>query len=167
MTTAGLPTVQPVNLPRLLATIGACQAAGAVGTLVTRPALQDWYPALNKPPFNPPASIFGPVWTVLYAMMGVALDRVSRQQGMPAEVRLAQAVFGIQLALNALWSLLFFGARSPLAALVEIVLLWVAIVATIVAFARVSKLAAALLLPYLLWVTFAIVLNAEIWRRNR
>jgi tryptophan-rich sensory protein len=167
MTDQPLPSVQPINLPRLVATIAACQAAGAIGTIATRNAFDAWYPALNKPPFNPPNWIFGPAWTVLYTLMGVALDRVSRQDGMPGEVRLAQTIFGIQLALNALWSLLFFGARSPLAALIEIVLLWIAIVATIVAFARISKLAALLLIPYLLWVTFATVLNAEIWRRNR
>lgn len=158
---------QPLTLPRLIAAISACQAAGGIGAIVTRDGLRAWYPALEKPSFNPPGWIFGPVWTLLYALMGIAFDQVSRQAGRPAEIRLAQAVFGVQLALNTLWSVLFFGARSPLAALIELILLWIAVLATVVAFARVSKLAAALLLPYLLWVTFAGLLNASIWKLNR
>lgn len=159
---------QKIHLPKLTAMILGSEAAGILGAIPTRDALATWYPRLKKPSFNPPSSVFGPVWTTLYALMGVSLYLVSEDQRAAQAVRgRAQILFGAQLALNTLWSFLFFGRRSPLAALVEIALLWIAILATIAAFARVSRAAALLLVPYLLWVSFAAALNFSIWRLNR
>lgn len=158
-------TQPPVSLPLLLRSLVPPLAAGAAGSAATYPNLE-WFATQKKPAFSPPNSLFGPVWTTLYLMMGAAHYLVSTQEAEPAAMRAAQRLYGLQLGLNALWSFLFFGRRNPLAALVEIVLLWTAIVLTIVAFARISRLAALLLVPYLLWTTFATVLNAAIWRLN-
>lgn len=124
-----------------------------------------WYEALRKPAWNPPGWVFPPVWTVLYAMMAVAAWLVWRG-ARPGAARTPLALWTVQLLLNAAWSWLFFGRQRPDLAFADIVLLWLAIVATLAAFARVSRAAAALLAPYLAWVTFAAVLNAAIWRLN-
>jgi translocator protein len=143
-----------------------CVSVGLAGGLVTASSVATWYPTLNKPPWTPPGAVFGPVWTALYAMMGVAAWRVWRQGASPAR-RMALTLFAIQLTLNSLWSSLFFGLRRPDMALVDIVLLWVAIMATVVVFWRRARWAGALLLPYLGWVSFATALNAAIWQLNR
>ena len=155
------------RIPRLVLAIGLCEAAGGLGALATRDALITWYPTLKKPSFNPPNEVFGPVWSSLYLMMGIALEEVSAGDAGGGSVRLAQGLFGLQLSLNTAWSLIFFGLRSPRNAFFEIVVLWTAIVATIGAFYRVSRRAAFLLVPYLLWTTFAAALNFSIWRLNR
>jgi len=144
--------------------IAAPLAVGAIGGAITLPAIPTWYRGLRKPPWNPPEAVFGPVWTTLYLLMGVAL--VLARHADPAGRPRTEAVFGLQLALNLGWSLAFFGRRDPAAGLVVILLLWAAIAATIGEFWGRRRLAAALLLPYLAWVTFATVLNADIWRRN-
>lgn len=154
-----------IRFPRLIASILLCEAAGGVGAIATRGAIESWYRDLRKPAFTPPGSLFGPVWTALYLLMGVALYVISQREDRRA-VRVAQGVFGTQLALNAAWPFLFFARRSPRAALVEVVMLWFAIVVTIIVFSRLSKLAALLLVPYLLWTTFATMLNFSIWRLN-
>jgi benzodiazapine receptor len=136
-----------------------CFAAAAIGANF---APGTWYAALAKPPWNPPNWIFGPVWTTLYLLMGVAAWLVWRAHG-PVW---ALGLFVAQLLLNAAWSWLFFGRHRPDLALLDIAALWLAIAATVVAFWRVRPLAGALLLPYLAWVSFAVLLNAEIWRRN-
>ena len=141
-------------------------AVGALGSVPTARAIPTWYRALEKPAWNPPDRVFGPVWTTLYGLMGAALVLVRRQRGGPSADR-AQVVFGLQLALNLAWSFVFFGARDVRGALVVIGLLWVAILATIAAAWRVDRRAAMLLVPYLGWVSFASGLNAEIARRNR
>jgi benzodiazapine receptor len=125
----------------------------------------EWYAALRRPALTPPNWIFGPVWTALYLMMGIAAGLVIRQAGWRRCLPSIGLFLG-QLALNAAWSYLFFGLQQPGAALVDIGLLWLAIGATIVAFARWSKLSAALLVPYWLWVSFASYLNFEFWRLN-
>ena len=151
---------------KLVLAVAGCEVAGGVGALTIGNAVDTWYPTLRKPPYNPPPWVFGPVWTLLYALMGGALHIVSaRGQEQPA-VRQAQALFAVQLALNVIWTYLFFGRRSPAFALVEIVFLWVAIVLTVGTFLRVSRVAALLLLPYLAWVSFATALNLSIWRLN-
>jgi benzodiazapine receptor len=139
--------------------------AAGIGGLFTSSGLGDWYDSLRKPPWTPPDAVFGPVWTVLYAAMGVAAWLVWRRAGWRG-ARVALGLFGVQLVLNAAWSGLFFGLRRPDLAAIEIVVLWVAILATILAFARVSRTAAGLMVPYLLWVTFASALNLAIWRLN-
>ena len=138
-----------------------CLGAGALGGWTTAQAVIDWYPNLVKPSFNPPPWIFGPVWTLLYIMMAVAAW-LAWQTG----ARAALVLFFIQLALNCAWSFLFFGLKSPGLALIEILVLWAAIAATLVAFYRHSRAAGWLMAPYLAWVSFAAVLNAAIWRLN-
>jgi translocator protein len=137
-------------------------AAAWVGGRVTDPA---WYQALQQPPWAPPAWLFGPVWTVLYLMMGTAAWLVWRRGGFAAAAA-ALTLFLVQLALNAAWSWLFFGLHRPGLAFAEIVLLWMLIAATIVAFRRIHRTAAWLLAPYLLWVTYAAALNFSLWRLN-
>ncbi|MDQ2807753.1 MAG: tryptophan-rich sensory protein [Chloroflexota bacterium] len=160
-------TAGTAELPKLLASLLIPLIAGGAGTLATNKNLKTWYPTLEKPPFNPPNWIFGPVWTTLYLLMGLAQYQVAQQGGHSATAQRAQRIYGLQLGLNTLWSLLFFGRRSPAAALIEIAGLWVAVLLTILTFAQISRRAAALLVPYLLWVSFAGLLNEEIWRRNR
>ncbi len=155
------------DLPRLLVSLLIPLIAGGAGTLATNKNLKTWYPTLEKPPFNPPNWIFGPVWTTLYLLMGIAQYQVAQRGGHSEPARRAQWIYGLQLGLNTLWSVLFFGRRSPAAALVGIAALWVAVLLTILTFAQISRRAAALLVPYLLWVSFASLLNEEIWRRNR
>lgn len=125
----------------------------------------EWYAGLAKPAWNPPNWLFGPVWTVLYILMAVAAWLVWRRQGL-AGAALPLLVFVVQLVLNAMWSWLFFGLQRPGVALAEILVLWVAILVTILLFFRVRSVAGILLIPYLLWVSFAAVLNFTIWRLN-
>ena len=155
------------NLLKLLASLVVVLVAGGIGSLATTKAIPTWYQGLVKPSFNPPNWLFGPAWTLLYLLMTVAAWLVWKQGFAAAGVKLALAVFLAQLILNTLWSILFFGLRSPLAGLVDIVVLWLAILATIVLFFRVSVPAGILLLPYIAWVSFAAVLNAAILRLNR
>lgn len=155
------------SLLKLLASLAVVLAAGGIGSLATMRAIPTWYQGLTKPSFNPPGWLFGPAWTLLYLLMAVAAWLVWKQGMGAAGVKLALAAFLLQLVLNALWSILFFGLRSPLAGLVDIIVLWLAILATIILFFRVSVPAGILLLPYIAWVTFAAVLNAAILRLNR
>ena len=150
----------------LASAVAICFAAAGVGSLYTTPAIPGWYASLEKPAWTPPAWLFGPVWTLLYLSMAVAVWLVWRERG-AAGAGAALALFAVQLALNALWSVVFFGWRRPDLALVEIFFLWAAIFATTLSFRRVSQFAAWLMWPYLLWVTFAGFLNLSIWRLNR
>ncbi len=140
----------------------AALSAGWIGSQFMPGA---WYASLAKPSWNPPSSVFGPVWTLLYVFMGTAAWFVWKERGFFG-ARWALSLFGIQLALNALWSYLFFGLHDPMLAFAEIVALWIAILATMVSFWRVRLIAGALLLPYLCWVSFAAALNYQIWRLN-
>lgn len=140
-----------------------CFGAAALGSWATVRGLRDWYPALRKPSWNPPNAVFGPVWTILYLAMAVAVWLVWRSGG---DVTVALGLFALQLALNAAWSVVFFGQRNPRGGLVVIVGLWLAIAATLVVFLSIDPLAGALFIPYLAWVTFASVLNGAIARLN-
>jgi tryptophan-rich sensory protein len=136
--------------------------------VVTRSAITTWYPTLVKPSFNPPNWVFAPVWTLLYLMMGVAAGLVWDKINSDKEiVKKALFFFAIQLALNALWSYLFFGFHNPMLAGLEIIILWLMIYETQVQFAKINTTAGYLLLPYLAWVSFAAVLNGSIWWLNR
>lgn len=146
----------------LVAFLALCFGAAWIGSQFEPGA---WYQELDKPSWNPPAWVFAPVWSLLYLMMAVAGWLVWRERGRKA-VRLALALFVLQLALNAAWSWLFFGLNRPDLAFVEIVVLWLAILATAARFWRVRRAAGALLLPYLAWVGFAGVLNFVLWRMN-
>ncbi len=142
------------------------ELVGNIGSLATFSQINSWYATLVKPSFNPPNWIFGPVWTILYALMGIALYLVWLKGLKKSEGRLALGAFALQLILNVKWSFLFFGLHWPLVAFVEIVLLWLAIVLTIRTFSIISKPAAWFLVPYLLWVSFAAALNFAIWYLN-
>ena len=153
------------SVPALILFIVVVYAAAGIGSLFTAQSVNDWYVALSKPSWNPPSWVFGPVWTVLYGMMGVAawLVWLRRRE---VSVTLPLVLFFVQLALNVVWSLLFFGLQSPGAAFLEIIVLWLAIAATLLAFWRVAPLAGVLFIPYILWVSFAAVLNYTIWQLN-
>jgi tryptophan-rich sensory protein len=144
----------------------ATEAVGVGSALAAGGDFRPYFESLRKPPLAPPPPVFGPVWTALYALMGASAWLVWRRRS-ERHVRLALGLFAAQLALNAVWSVVFFGRRRSGWALLEILALWFTIVATIARFRSVSPTAAALLLPYLAWVTFATYLNAGIWRLNR
>jgi translocator protein len=150
----------------LVVAIAVSFLPGAVGSLFTAPAIPVWYAGLVKPAFNPPNWVFGPVWTTLYVLMGIALFLVLKDGSATRRGKTAAGVFAVQLFLNGLWSYIFFGLELPGWAFVEIVALWVSILACLVLFARISRAAGLLLAPYLLWVTFAAMLNGAIWRLN-
>ncbi len=141
-----------------LAIIG-CELVGIVSTPFTISAIPTWYRTLNKPFFSPPNWIFGPVWTTLYLLMGISAFIIWQKGLKKKKVNEAITYFGIQLFLNFIWTFLFFGLRNPLLGLIDIVVLWIFIVLTILKFYRLSKPAAYLLIPYLLWVSFATILN--------
>jgi tryptophan-rich sensory protein len=164
-TVRGTPSRNSIDWPALVGSVLLCELAGIVPAILTAEDVATWYPTLVRPDFTPPDSLFGPVWTTLYLLMGVSLYLVWRRDGGRAR-RLALGVFGVQLALNASWTLVFFGAHAIFGGLVVIVALLATIVATIALFARIDRRAAALLVPYLLWVSFATVLNYELWRLN-
>lgn len=155
-----------MNYYRLIGSIVLCQAAGIIGGIFTAQSVTTWYAGLAKPVFSPPNWVFGPVWITLYLMMGVALYLVWQRTGSIYGSPLLFSVFFLQLMLNALWSFVFFGLRSPFWGFIEITVLWGSIVATIALFRKASLPAALLLVPYLLWVSFAAVLNISIWRLN-
>jgi tryptophan-rich sensory protein len=152
---------------RALVAVLICEGAGIIGSVFTTPSIPGWYAGLTKPPFNPPNWIFGPVWITLYAMMGISAYLVYEKGIRKKEVKKALAVFAIQLVLNALWSIVFFGSHMMFAAIIVILLLWATILASILLFRRISKTAAYLLVPYILWVTFATVLNISLYVLNR
>lgn len=157
------------RIVKLAVAIGVCEMAGLVGSIFTLSAIPTWYASLVKPAFSPPNWVFGPVWTTLYAFMGVSLYLVwvNRSSKKTPDRKKGIGLFFIQLVLNTLWSIIFFGLRSPILALIEIVVLWVVLALTVKQFSIISKLAAYLLLPYLVWVTFAGYLNYQIWLLNR
>jgi tryptophan-rich sensory protein len=155
-----------INYRKLVIAIFVCMLAGFVGSVATSPKITTWYSSLVKPWFAPPNWLFGPAWTTLYVLMGIALYLVWQKGLKTQNGKYAVYLFGFQLGLNALWSFLFFGLESPFFGLVGIAALWFAIVATIWEFYMVEKKAAYLLVPYLAWVSFASLLNYAIWALN-
>jgi translocator protein len=155
-----------IKVAELIFSIFICFFAGAVGSIFTFPSIPTWYASLNKPFFNPPNWIFGPVWTVLYIMMGVALYLFWQKKARKNEKQPGYVFFAVQLVFNALWSIIFFGWHLPLMAFMVIVVLWLAILLTIVNFLKLSHVAGYLLLPYLLWVSFASLLNFSVMILN-
>ncbi|MFZ1987651.1 MAG: TspO/MBR family protein [Minisyncoccia bacterium] len=155
------------NTFKLTVAIVISELAGIIGSVFTTPSIAGWYATLVKPALNPPAWVFGPVWTTLFALMGIAAFLVWEKGLGHRDVKIALGIFAGQLVLNTLWSIIFFGLHSPGGALVEIVfLLWLAILATIIAFYKISRPAAWLLVPYIAWVSFAAYLNFTIWLLN-
>jgi len=156
------------KLYKILVMVVTCLVVGYLSSNVTQTSVNTWYPTLNKPFFTPPNWAFPVAWTTLYIFMGVAAGLVwSRIEYEADVVRKGLTYFAIQLALNALWSYLFFGLKNPLLALAEIVLLWLMIYETYLPFKKVSKIAGYLFVPYLAWVTYATALNASIWWLNK
>ncbi|HEY4619066.1 MAG TPA: TspO/MBR family protein [Flavobacterium sp.] len=156
------------RITKILTVVVTCLVIGYFSGIVTRSAIITWYPTLVKPSFNPPNWIFAPVWSMLYIMMGIAAGLVwDRMESNTEVVKKALLIFALQLALNALWSYLFFGLKNPMLALVEIVILWLMIYETYIQFGKINKIAGYLFIPYLLWVSFAMVLNASIWWLNK
>jgi tryptophan-rich sensory protein len=155
-----LPSARSAGL--LILCIAIPLVIGFIGSIATLPAITGWYAGLNKPAFNPPGWLFGPVWTLLYILMGIALFLVVKNGVDTAPVRQAVLVFAAQLLANLAWSFLFFGMHSIILGLLDILLLFFLIVATMILFRRISPVAAYLLIPSICWVTFASLLNAMI-----
>jgi len=155
------------QIAKLICSVSVCLLTGFVGSFSTMDSVNTWYADLSKPSFNPPGWVFGVVWTILYVMMGVAAFLIWKKGIRSRQIRVALGLFVFQLVLNGLWTPIFFGLHMMGLALAEIILLWVAIAVTMVAFWRISKPATYLLVPYILWVSFAIVLNASLWHLNK
>jgi benzodiazapine receptor len=152
---------------KLILALLVCQAAGLIGSSFTASAIPTWYASLTKPAFNPPNWVFAPVWITLYVLMGVSLFLVWRKFGEDKRARTAVYFFFSQLVLNAVWTPIFFGLKMLFIALVIIVLLWAAIGITIFYSSRISKPAGYLLIPYIVWVSYAAALNFSLWLLNR
>lgn len=154
--------MKPKEIGKLLASLLICQLAGGIGSLFTASKIPTWYATLAKPSFNPPNWIFGPMWITLYVLMGISFYLVWSKKISKKEAWL----FGIQLSLNSLWPILFFGLESPMLGLACIILLLISIALTMIAFYKRSKASAYLLVPYILWVSFASSLNLMIMILN-
>lgn len=150
---------------KLAVSIIICQLAGIIGSMFTAPNIPSWYATLVKPVFNPPNWIFAPVWISLYVLMAISFYLVWIKNDIP-NFGFLMSLFVLQLVLNAFWTIIFFGLKSPFFAFIEIVVLWILILLCVISFYKISKTASVLLIPYLLWVTFAAVLNFELWRLN-
>ena len=155
-----------INYLKLIVSLVFCQLAGFIGSFFTTSSVNSWYLTLNQPAFNPPSWIFAPVWISLYFLMGISLYLIWNKQPKKTENKtknktwkIALWIFAIQLVLNSLWSILFFGLKSPLFAFIEIIFLWIAIALTMFYFKKFSKTSYYLLIPYILWVSFALILN--------
>ncbi len=155
------------NIVKAIIAIAIPLMVGATSGFFTVTGVESWYQTIQKPSWNPPNWIFGPVWTTLYIMMGVALFLVWKEDTSEELKKIAFTLFAIQLILNFFWSFIFFNQQQPGWALVEIIAMWVFILLTIFAFAQVNKTAAWLLVPYISWVSFATILNYTIWQLNR
>ncbi|HTK03918.1 MAG TPA: TspO/MBR family protein [Alphaproteobacteria bacterium] len=156
-----------VKFLKLVSSIAVCLLAGGLGTIFTVSAIPTWYTTLNKPFFSPPNWIFAPVWTTLYVLMGISFYLIWVKGFKTKKVRDAVSIFAIQLILNTIWSPVFFGYKNIFLALIIIVAMWIFILKTIKAFAKINKLASYLLYPYLAWVSFATVLNFSVWVLNK
>ena len=152
-----------MDILKLIICILICQIIGFAGSLFNIKSIPGWYSKQKKPSFNPPNWIFGPVWTLLYLLMGISLYLVLISGKVTT---LAIIIFSIQLFLNLIWTAIFFGMKKPSLAFIEIILLWISILINIIIFYNLSKISAYLLIPYLLWVSFAAVLNFAIWKLN-
>lgn len=150
---------------RLVVSLALPFVAGALGSIATTPNIPTWYAALEKPVLNPPNFVFGPVWTVLYVLMGISLYLFWNAKGQGGK-RSAYVAYGVQLVLNTLWSVVFFGLQLPFLGVFVIALLDLMVIVTILLFFEKSKLAAYLLIPYLLWISFATYLTVSIWLLN-
>lgn len=154
------------NTTKAIISIVGCELVGILGSAFTMSEIPTWYAGLNKSFINPPGWVFGPAWIILYALMGIALYLVWKSGAKRKQLTIAFSVFGLQLFLNTIWSGLFFRQHNPGLALIDIILMWGAIIATMILFHKISKPASHLLIPYILWVTFAGYLNYVVWAFN-
>ncbi|MDQ3193550.1 MAG: tryptophan-rich sensory protein [Bacteroidota bacterium] len=154
------------NTVRLIICIFICQLAGVIGMILTMDSQSGWYASLNKPSFNPPDWLIAPVWVVLYLLMGISLFLIWKEGLKNKEVKTAFILFIIQLIFNVLWPVVFFGGHSIPGGLIVLIILWLLILITIIKFKNISRTAAILLIPYLLWVSFATLLNFFIYKLN-
>ncbi len=163
----------PKSILKLVASIALCQSAGIIGSFFTVSSIQNWYNLLNQPSFRPPNWLFGPVWTILYTLMGISFYLIwvklndKKYLKKAKQIRLALVIFLIHLFFNATWSIIFFGQNNIFLALINILVIWVFIVILISKFWSLDKRASILLIPYLAWVSFATILNYSIWILNR
>ena len=155
------------NMLKLAICLAITLVTGFAGSIFTTPEISGWYTSIRKPLWNPPNAIFGPVWTILYIFMGISLFLIWKSRHPSGQKNIAYLLFAVQLLLNFLWSFIFFRLHRVDWALLEILLLWITILGTIIAFSRISKTAAWLLVPYISWVSFASLLNYHIWILNR
>jgi len=151
---------------KIIIGILVCNTVGLLASMVTLPAISGWYAELNKPFFNPPNWLFGPVWSILYTLMGISAAAIWNSGFERPKVKHALSIFGIQLMLNGIWSFLFFGFQNPLLAFIEIIILLIVIIFTIIRFKEIKPWASWLLVPYALWVLFASALNFSIYLLN-
>ena len=149
------------NILTYVVAVAVCQLAGVIGSIFTTPAVRGWYAGINRPSFSPPNWLFAPVWTTLFVLMGISVSIIWLSEKNELRKK-ALKIFAFQLFLNTIWSIIFFGMENPALAFVEIVILWIAILYTIIIFRRINKKASCLLIPYILWVSFASVLNLSI-----
>jgi tryptophan-rich sensory protein len=154
------------ELFRLILSITICQMAGIIGSIFTAGSVTSWYPTLVKPSLSPPGFYIGLIWIVLFTLMGISLFLIWKETPSNLAARIALYFFAAQLIVNVLWSVAFFGMRSPIIGLVVIALLWVLILITIIKFWPINRTAALLLIPYIVWVSIAAYLNFSIWRLN-
>ena len=154
------------ELYRLILSIIICQMAGVIGSIFTAGSVTSWYPTLVKPSFSPPGFYIGLIWIVLFTLMGISLFLIWRDTPSNLAARIALYFFAAQLIVNVLWSVAFFGMRSPISGLVVIAFLWVLILITIIKFWPINRTAALLLIPYIVWVSIAAYLNFSLWRLN-
>ena len=159
-------TLKMQDIAGVLIAVAACQLADVLGVLASWSGLLNWYPYLQQPTFTPPGIVFSVVWTVLYTLLGIAAYLIFRLGWQRPDVRQALYLFTLQIILNTLWSVLFFGAHAVFLSLLEMYVLWVVIAMTMLAFAKLSKPAMWLLVPYFLWVTFASCINFAVWQLN-
>jgi len=152
---------------KILGFVLVCELVGIAGSYFTISSIPNWYVTLAKPVFNPPNWLFGPVWTILYALMGYSAYLINEKRLKKKGVKEALRIFVIQLFLNGVWTPVFFGAKELFVALIVIAVLWIYILKTILKFYKIEKLASYLLIPYLLWVSFATLLNFSIWYLNK
>ncbi len=148
---------------KFIASVVICEGAGIVGSLFTFSAIKNWYIFLNKPFFGPPNWVFGPVWTVLYFLMGISLYWIWTKKNSGGALKL----FAVHLIFNASWSIVFFGLHNIFLALINIVILWILIIAVMIKFSKIDRKASLILIPYLIWVSFATILNYNIWLLNK
>lgn len=159
--------MKKVNWPRLIFAIVLCEAAGIIGSVFTFSAIPTWYASLIKPSFNPPSWVFGPVWTILYLLMGISLYLIISKGLKKKEIKAAVNLFVWQLIANCAWSIIFFGMKNVQLALIEIIVLLVLVFTTIQKFYMINRVAAYLLVPYFLWGNFATLLTYSIWILNK